>query len=53
MSGLETIVKFSYLSDENRWDAKRYQFDWLHELDDNDRGIIRLLDCLRDGEFSG
>ncbi|NMG65194.1 hypothetical protein GPA19_09570 [Azoarcus indigens] len=53
MSGLETIVKFSYLSDENRWDAKRYQFDWLPELDEHDRGIIKLLDCLRDGEFSG
>ncbi|MBT9495863.1 MAG: acyl-ACP desaturase [Zoogloea oleivorans] len=53
MSGLETVVKFSYLSDENRWDANRYNFDWLPELDEHDREIIRLLDCLRDGEFSG
>lgn len=53
MSGLETIAKFGCISDENRWAANRYDFPWLSELDDYDRDIIKLLDCLRDGEYSG
>lgn len=53
MSGLETIVKFGCISDEQRWNANRYNFPWLVELDEHDRELIKLLDCLRDGEFSG
>jgi hypothetical protein len=53
MSGLETVAKFGCLSDENRWPVGRYDFPWLAELDEHDRDIIRLLDCLRDGEYSG
>ncbi len=54
MSGLETIAKFGCLSDENRWPAGRYDFSaWLPELDEHDRDIIKLVDCLRDGEYSG
>lgn len=53
MSGLCTLAKFGYLSDENRWAANRYNFEWLADLDQHDRDIIKLLDCLRDGEFSG
>ncbi|PWB81008.1 MAG: hypothetical protein C3F11_16425 [Methylocystaceae bacterium] len=53
MSGLETIVEFGCLSDEQRWNAGRYDFAWLPELDAHDRGIVKLLDCLADGEFSG
>lgn len=53
MSGLETIAKFGCLSDENRWNANRYEFPWATELDEHDREIIKLLDCLRDGEYSG
>lgn len=53
MSGLETIAKFGCLSDENRWAANRYDFPWLSELDQYDRDIIKMLDCLRDGEYSG
>ncbi len=53
MSGLETIAKFGCISDENRWNANRYDFPWLSELDEHDREIIKLLDCLRDGEYSG
>jgi hypothetical protein len=53
MSGLETIAKYGCLSDENRWNTNRYDFPWLHELDEHDREIIKLLDCLRDDEYSG
>ena len=53
MSGLTTLAKFGYVSDENRWVADRYNFEWLSELDQYDRDIIKLLDCLRDGEYSG
>lgn len=53
MSGLETIAKFGCISDENRWNANRYEFPWAAELDEHDRNIIKLLDCLRDGEYSG
>lgn len=53
MSGLTTLAKFGYLSDENRWAANRYNFEWLSELDQHDRDTVKLLDCLRDGEFSG
>lgn len=53
MSGLETIAKFGNISDEQRWNANRYDFPWLAELDEHDRDLIKLLDCLRDGEYSG
>ena len=53
MSGIETIVEFGCLSDEQRWVANRYDFSWLPELTEGDRKIVRLLDCLADGEFSG
>lgn len=53
MSGLETLARFGCVSDECRWAADRYQFPWVSELDAHDREIISLLDCLRDGEFSG
>ncbi len=53
MSGLETIAKFGCVSDENRWNANRYEFPWVTELDEHDRELIKLLDCLRDGEYSG
>lgn len=53
MSGMETIVKFGCLSDEHRWNANRYNFEWLPDLDEHDRDIIKLLDCLCDGEYSG
>jgi len=53
MSGIETIVEFGCLSDEQRWVADRYDFSWLPELTEGDRKIVRLLDCLADGEFSG
>lgn len=53
MKGLETITKFGCLSDEQRWNANRYKLEWMPELDDNDRQIIMLLDCLCDGEYSG
>lgn len=53
MSGISTIVNFGCLSDEQRWDAKRYDWGWLKELDDHDRELIKLLDCLSDGEYSG
>lgn len=53
MAGLETLAKYGYLSDEQRWNAHRYVYDWLPELDEHDRKIIKVLDCLRDGEFSG
>ncbi len=53
MSGIETIVKYSCLSDENRWDANKYNFTWASELSKNDKDIIELLDCLSDGEHSG
>ena len=53
MSGIETIVEYGCLSDEQRWHAKRYDWQWLTELDENDRWLVGLLDCLADGEFSG
>lgn len=53
MSGLETIAKFGWISDEQRWNANRYNFSWVTELDEHDQQLIKLLDCLRDGEFSG
>ncbi|MCP2023283.1 hypothetical protein [Pseudomonas laurylsulfatiphila] len=53
MSGISTIVNFGCLSDEQRWDAQRYDWNWLTELDEHDRDIVNLLDCLSDGEFSG
>jgi len=53
MSGISTIVNFGCLSDEQRWDAKRYDWGWLKELDDHDRDLVKLLDCLSDGEYSG
>lgn len=53
MSGISTIVNFGCLSDEQRWDAKRYDWEWLKELDDHDRDLVKLLDCLSDGEYSG
>jgi hypothetical protein len=53
MSGIETIVEFGCLSDEQRWHARRFDWKWLSELDDHDRKMVDLLDCLADGEFSG
>ena len=54
MSGFQTLVKFACLSDESRWFANRFDFEsWLPELDEHDRELIRLLDCIRDGEYSG
>lgn len=53
MSGLETIIKYSCLSDEQRWFANRYEMSWLDELSESDKAIVKLLDCLPDGEFSG
>jgi hypothetical protein len=53
MPGLQTLAKYGWLSDEQRWDVQRYQFDWASELDARDCEIIQLLDCLSDGEFSG
>lgn len=51
--GISTIVHFGCLSDEQRWHAYRYNWEWLKELDDNDRSLIELLDCLSEGEYSG
>lgn len=53
MSGIETIVEYGCLSDEQRWKADRYRWKWLAELDEHDRKMVKLLDCLADGEFSG
>lgn len=53
MSGIETIVNFGCISDEQRWDANRYKWEWLSKITDSDKKIISLLDCLADGEFSG
>lgn len=52
MYGLDNIVKFISLSEEKKWDSNRFNYPWLEELDEYDKGIIGLLDCLRDGEFS-
>ena len=52
-NGISTIVHFGCLSDEQRWHAYRYNWEWLKELDDNDRSLIELLDCLSEGEYSG
>lgn len=52
-TGIDTVVHYGWLSDEQRWDANRYDWPWLGELGDDDKNIILLLDCLSDGEFSG
>lgn len=41
------------MSDEQRWDAERFDWEWLSELDENDRDIAIKLDNLAEGEFSG
>lgn len=53
VTGIETIVHYGWLSDEQRWDANRYDWPWLSELKEDDKKIVLLLDCLSDGEFSG
>ena len=53
MTGINTIVKYGCLSDEQRWHADRYEWEWLHEIEQNDKEIASLLDCLADGEYSG
>lgn len=53
MTGINTIVKYGWLSDEQRWNANRYEWNWLHELEQDDKDIAILLDCLADGEYSG
>ena len=53
MSGIESIVEYGCLSDEQRWKADRYAWGWLADLDEHDRRMVKLLDCLADGEFSG
>jgi len=53
MSGISSIVEYGCLSDEQRWKANNYNWQWLHELDDHDKKIVELLDCLAEGEFSG
>lgn len=53
MNNMNTVIHYAWLSDEQRWDAKRYDWQWMSELKENDIELIKLLDCLSDGEFSG
>ncbi len=53
MAGINTIVQYGCMSDEQRWNANRYNWEWLHELEQDDKDIAMLLDCLADGEYSG
>ncbi|CAI3954167.1 unnamed protein product [Commensalibacter communis] len=53
MLNMSDIIKFGCLSDEQRWDANRYDWPWLTEIDDHDKKIIKKLACIADGEFSG
>jgi hypothetical protein len=47
-------VKWCSLSDRQRWiDPDNYQYDWLTELSDNDKDIIKSLASIGEGEFSG
>lgn len=47
------MVEYGCLSDEQRWQAGGYDWPWVQELDEHDLSLVRLLDCLSEGEFSG
>lgn len=50
---ISTLFKFSCMSDEQRWDAEKFDWEWMNELDENDRKIAIKLDDLAEGELSG
>jgi hypothetical protein len=50
---MNTLIKFANLSDKSRWDVENYHYPWVEDLSENDKGIIKSLKYIGEGELSG
>jgi len=48
---MKTLLKYADLSDENRWLAKGYNFDF--KITDNDKEVLSKLRVIGEGEYTG
>jgi hypothetical protein len=48
---MKTLIKYADLSDESRWLAKGYNYDF--EISDHDKELLTKLKVIGEGEFTG
>jgi len=51
MYSMDTLLKYADLSDETRWLAKGYNFDF--DISDHDLDILNCLEVIGEGEYTG